>query len=509
MLSDLKPLVVVLFIAAAVFAVAGRACKDFIDPVDFKRRRNVWFALTVLGFVLPSMWLFAAVAIPLVFLVAKRDSNPLALYVTLMFVVPNAGVPIPTIGIGQLFDVSLLRILSLTILVPAVWRRQGMAARPVQTTSLDWLLIAYCLLQIALFTPYESPTNTLRRAFLTFIDTFIVFYAFSRLASTRRSLGDIAASLAIVGALLGSLAVFESVRGWLLYEGIPGKWGVSNAGAWLQRGESLRAQVTTGHALALGYTMSFCIGFWIYVQSQRPRSTRDLGITLVLCAGLIVTYSRGAWLMCILLGVVYMALRPGAGRVFVRVLPAVAAVGVVLYLSPLKESVIDRLPLIGTADQDTIEYRQQLAEVSWRLIKLNPFFGDPFVTNSMEELRQGQGIIDLINGYIAVTLFSGFVGLALFASFFVAAVWRCYVAMRAWRKESEQATLLGAVLVACMVASLFFIATAGVGSIEYLLAGLMASYASLAVPRAQEDKSAARVAPRFGGVRAPTSPLSS
>ena len=482
MFTELKALVVVLTIAAIVFTLVGKACRTFVEPADFKRRRDLWFVMTILGFVMPSIWLFALVAMPLTFIAAKRDPNPLALYVALMFAVPNVGVTIPTIGIGQLFDLSWLRILSFTVLIPAVLRQRGQIATSRKANALDWLLIAYCLLQIVLFIPYESPTNTLRRAFLTYVDTFVVFYAFSRLALTRRALGEVAATAVVLGSLLGALAVFESVRGWLLFEAIPAGWGVAPPFSFLMRGSSLRAQVTTGQALILGYTMNFCMAFWFYIQARRPRASRDIAISLLMCAGLIVTYSRGAWLTLAILFVTYMALRPGATRLFVRALPALAIIFVIMYFSPLKEAVIDRLPLIGSSDQDTIDYRQQLFDVSWRLIKLNPWFGDPFVTQSMEELRQGQGIIDLINGYIVVTLFSGVVGLALFVSFFAAALWRCFTVMLVLRKLDPNATLLGAALVACMVASLFFIATAGVGSIEYLLAGLLASYAALAAP---------------------------
>ena len=509
MFNDLKALVVVLVIATAVFAFGARVSEGFIDPVDFRRRRNVWFALTIAAFAAPSIWLFAAVAMPVMFFAARRDSNPLALYVLLMFVAPNTSIPLPTAGgIGQLFDINLSRMASFMILIPAVWGGRGLAPGKRKLTAMDVLLVAYCLLQVVLFVPYESPTNTLRRGLLLFIDTFIVYYAFSKLPPTRRAFGDIAATAVLLGGLLAPLAFFESIRGWLLYQQIPNQWGASNVFSYLMRGDSLRAQVSTGHSLVLGYTMSFCFAFWLYIQSQRPRPSSNAIVTVVLLAGLLASYSRGAWLMCILVAVAFLALRPGAGKVFVRVLPVLAVAGVIMYLSPLKEIVLDRLPLIGTSDQETVQYRQQVAEVSWRLIKLSPFLGDPFVTDSLEELRQGQGIIDLINGYIVVTLYSGFVGLTLFASFFIVAVWRCFWVMRAWRDKDFPNALIGASLVACMLASLFFIATAGFGAIEYLLAGLMASYAAMTAPQAVPFMNRRADAPSFVKAAARVRPAS-
>lgn len=478
MFSDLKSLVVILAIALAVFAVARPVCERYIDAADFRRRRNVWLALTVLGFVTPSIWLYAAVAMPLMFFAAKRDPNPLALYTLLMFVIPNYSVQIPSIGFNTLFALNHSRMMSLAILIPVVWRRQAQQPGAARFTALDWILLAYCLLQLALFTPYDPATNTLRRAVLALLDTYIVFYAFARLRPTHAALSEVAVMFCLVCGLLAPLAIFESLRGWLLYETIQFHWNVGGSG-WLMRGDALRAQASTGHSLSLGYIISLGLGFWMFFISQRARSSIDTAITLVLCGGLIVSYSRGAWLTAMVLFIVYMAVRPGAAKVFVRVLPIVALLMIVAYLSPLKELVIDRLPIIGTSDQDTVDYRRRLAEVSWQLIKLHPWFGDPLVTNSMEELRQGQGIIDIVNAYLAVTLFYGFAGLSLFLSFLLLALWRCYRALKSFGESDPGNAMLGSALVACMVATLFFIGTAGVGSIQFLLAGLMASCAGM------------------------------
>jgi hypothetical protein len=159
-----------------------------------------------------------------------------------------------------------------------------------------------------------------------------------------------------------------------------------------------------------------------------------------------------------------------------------------MYVTPLKESVLDRLPLIGTADQDTVEYRQQLATVSWQLIKQNPTFGDPFAYLHMESLRQGQGIIDMVNGYIYTTLFTGFVGLALQLGVLLVSLtygWRAWLQTR---QGYGDAGLMGAALIACLVANLFFIATAAFETTTYLLCGLLVSYglslAPLRVPAA-------------------------
>jgi O-antigen ligase len=158
-----------------------------------------------------------------------------------------------------------------------------------------------------------------------------------------------------------------------------------------------------------------------------------------------------------------------------------------MYVSPLKESVLDRLPFIGTADQETVEYRRVLAEVSWTLIQQHPFFGDPFVASRMESLRGGQGIIDIVNGYLWAALFYGLVGLALLVGFSLLALFRGFAAFRQSNGDRDAATL-GAALLACMVGALVYVATAGYNETPYILFGLSVSYAVCCRNRVPETR---------------------
>ena len=42
-------------------------------------------------------------------------------------------------------------------------------------------------------------------------------------------------------------------------------------------------------------------------------------------------------------------------------------------------------------------YRERLAERGWEIVIAHPFFGDQFPWPEMEDLRQGEGIIDIVN----------------------------------------------------------------------------------------------------------------
>lgn len=478
MLTNLKALVVVLALAWAVFYLARPLCLQFMTGEAFASRRNVWFALTVVAFASPTFWSYGLFALILLAWAGTQDKNPLALYVFVTFTVPNASFYIPAFLVNQFFDLTQYRILSLSVLVPAIFR--GWEAkyefRQQKMTPAEGLLLAFLVLQVVVQLPYESATAGMRRSFLLIIDIFVVFYAFSRLAS-RKQVSDVLASFWLACAVMAPIAIFESAKGWLLYTGLSSLWGDPNIFAYLWRGGGLRGQAASNHSINLGYLMAVSLGFFLYLRHRSSRPIFDWLVIVVLCGGSYASGSRAGWITSALVALVFVAVRPNAASKLIRAAVVGATIIGVMYVTPLKEAVIDRLPIIGTSDQDSIDYRQQLYDVSMQLIWQNPFFGDPFVTNNMESMRQGQGIIDIVNGYLFTALFQGLVGLSLQMGALLIALWLAAKATWFARSRDPDTALLGAGLLAVFIGSLFLIATVGFGPTTYVLGGLLCSYA--------------------------------
>ena len=87
--AHLKPLIVILAVAWAVFAIAKPSCLRFMPEATFRLRRNVWYALTVVAFLSPAFWMYAVFAIAVLLIAGRRDPNPLAMFVLVTFTVPN------------------------------------------------------------------------------------------------------------------------------------------------------------------------------------------------------------------------------------------------------------------------------------------------------------------------------------------------------------------------------------------------------------------------------------
>ena len=492
----LKELIVVLVIALAVFKLARPIILLFSTPEDFTRRRRVWFALTAVGFLSPNFWLFALIAIPLLVWAGRKDSNPTALYLFLLHVIPPITIRVPMIGISFLLDVDFYLLLSFCVMAPAALRlyRSKDEARRRGLQAMDFFLLAYGLLTAFFFIYPEiangtlmSPTFTdgLRRIFVFFFATVVPYFLISRSSFDRRALLDILASYCLGCALLAGVAMFESARHWLLYAEIGDRWGaIVSFTPYLERGTSLRAMASTGHPLTLGYLLAIAFGFWLYLQSHVTSKRRRLAVTIFIWLGLLAAYSRGPWIGAVCIYFVFAALRPQAVSKLFKALGIAVVVAFLISLSPLRDKVVSVLPFLGgTVDSENVLYRHRLFDRAWEIIWESPFLGDQSALLRMQDLRQGQGIIDLINSYVEVLLGSGFVGLSLFLSFILIAALKVWVSSKEVGKTDPDLGMLGASIVSCILGTLLMIENGSFGTgserLFYVLAALSMAYVQM------------------------------
>src|ERR1700726_4626363 len=155
----IKRLIIVLAIAATVFHLAKPIALRFMRGEGFSRRRLVWFVLTAVSFVSPSFWLYALVAGPMFVWANRRDSNPIALYLLMLHVVPPAGFNIPILGNNGLFPLDNYRLLAFCVLLPATmrYRKNREESAGGRVGAMDVLILAFGALQVVLYTPPDLP----------------------------------------------------------------------------------------------------------------------------------------------------------------------------------------------------------------------------------------------------------------------------------------------------------------------------------------------------------------
>lgn len=488
--EHLKSLVVILCLAAIIFILAKRpACALAMSPDDFARRRNVWFAVTLIAFLAHNFWIFLLVAGALLWLAGKRETNITALFFLLLFAIPPIQDEITGLGvIKHFFAIHYLRLLSLVILLPAFLALRKQASPTEKPMPADILLAAYIVLNLLLQLNVDSFTNTLRFAFYAFIDVVLPYYVVSRSLKDLQGFRDALMSFVIAALVLALIGGFEFGKHWLLFspleEALGVQWGY---GGYLERDESLRAQASTGQPIVLGYVMAVALGIFMFLQKSIPRRATWLLALLLLLAGLIVPLSRGPWIGAVVMLVVFVATGP---RAFSR-LATLGLVGVlalpILLSTAAGEKIINYLPFVGAVDDETVTYRQRLIDISIEIITENPLFGSFDFLLFLEELRQGQGIIDLVNSYLNIALASGLVGLSLFAAFFGLILKNVYKGMQGLNRGDER-YLLGRVLLASIVGILVIIFTVSsinvIPVIYWSAAGLGIAYIQLLKPAA-------------------------
>jgi hypothetical protein len=499
MSEHLRAFVVIAVLSVMSFIVLHRPVVAMgMEDEDFRRRRNLWLAVTAVAFLSSNFWIFILIASALL-LFARKERNPFALYVFLLFAIPPLEAALPGLGIvNKLFELSFPRLLALLVLLPFALRRREPGTPGYGKHVADWLVLAYLVLQLALHYRAESLTHTLRTGFNMYLDAFLPYYVASRSMRTSRDIRDVLLSLVVSVLVLVPVAAFEFVKHWLLYAALPGAMGVEfDAGRYLGRAGDLRAVATAGHSIVLGYVMAIALllHFGLRHSNPLPRAWA-LGLA-ALGVGLMVTVSRGPWVGAAV-GVLAMTLASRQpGQRLLRLLLVAVAAAAVLAVTPWGDRMLQYLPFVGDIDNRNVTYRQRLFEISIQVMAMEPWFGSPYFmyAEPMQELRSGH-LIDIVNTYLLVGLRYGYVGLAMFCAVFGVALWSVIAALRRQPVEDTERFTQGQAILGMLFAVLVTITTASdisfIPLMYWCAAGLAIGYGQLVASETRPERAPRR-----------------
>lgn len=482
----LRALVIILLVSLPIWLWGRRLFQGLDTSAVYTRRFRLWIFSLLLAFLSHSFWLYAAGLLIFLWL-SPRDPHPFSIYLLLLSLLPPFPVRIEGFGgLNYLLDINHPRLLSLLLLLPW-WIRQRPAAGELRFGSgwADRCLLMYLLLQFALQLSVDTFTNSARFAIYNFLDVFLPYVAATRAMAKLDRAQDAVMSLLLAVMLMSPLAVFEWAKKWLLYNSLAGAMGADpwGMGGYLLRGEALRAMVTSGHALALGFVMALALALCVVAQPLMNR--RDHGILCAFVgAGLLAPVSRGPWVGgAVIVGMLVLT-SPARGRRLAQLVGAVLAASLLLAVTPWGASVVDLLPFIGKVDEFNVTYRERLIDASLAVIAKNPLLGsfDFLSASEMQDMIQGEGIVDIVNSYLQVALAYGVVGLTLFTGVFVCSLWG---AVRTWQacQDDPMSGAMGRGLIAAMVGVMVMITTVSsinnIPILYWMLSGLCVGYARL------------------------------
>jgi O-antigen ligase len=434
-----------------------------------KKWQFSWFLMLYGAVLLKNIWFIAAAVIVIANVkIPAKSVHRVYFYLILICTIPLIEEQIPGFaGIQNLIPLTYTNLMVMSLLLPVLINLKSQ--QKLLSIPTDKFIITYVILLSLLQFRDNTLTNAGRESFLFFIDIYLPYYVITRLVNSHERL-KLALTALFIGIIpFALIGIFELLTGWFMYTSIATQIGYLNTYNQYRdiRGGGLRAMAVFFGPIVLGYVMIYAGAILLYLQHFiKNRKLVFLAFGAVfLC--LLATKSRGPWIgFALMLMMFIWTGRNGFGKL---VKYGTLGLGLLILasLTPAGSKYVELLPFVGDERGDTIDYRSQLLEKSMILLKKKPLFGDINFrsTPEMESMRQGEGIIDVVNTYIGILLPYGLIALSLFAGLFVFLILRCRKIIKRPNIDLET-KLQGRILISCIAGVMFTIFT--VSSVSYI-----------------------------------------
>lgn len=458
----------------------------------FLRWTLLWIFTTAAAIFLNNFYFFTAAIFILCFFWGGNTVNQkLTTYFLLLPAVPlHVKYSLPGIlpGIQTLIDLNYFRLLNLFLLIPCLiilLREEKDERKKLFNNSLDKYVLLFLIFVSVIAFRDVTITVGLRKVFYHLLDILIPYYVISRSVRTLENFKEIFSAILYSAIILSVIGIFEEAKGWLLYQ------QMFTGGIPIHREGFLRVQTVFGSPIAFGFFITLALGVLLFLKDCYKNQKIFYYAVFCLLAGcLFLTVSRGPWVGCFILILAfllmrsdkYMSWRLGGLMFFVFLVSF-------LIVTPYGKQALSELPFFKSGAYGSIDYRVNLTKASFKVAKRNPIFGSNpsqyMATEELEEMRQGMGLIDMVNTYLGIVLRYGLVGLTLFILIFLGLLRRLYLSLKlSFVIKNSEPNSLGRCLFAIIIAVVVMIGT--VSSISYipvyywLFIALSVSYLTLA-----------------------------
>lgn len=428
----------------------------------------LWMTITTAAFVVENIWILSGVVVGCcVFLLPQQANYRLAFYFILLPILPAFKYSISKVaGINLLFVLTYPRLLALALLAPMflLLLKKRNKVRIFFREKTDILVVLYVALLMLLSLRLPTITSAMRESVTLAVDILIPYFVISRYVETMDDFKRVFVGMTVTAVFLSFIGIFEQAFTWWFYRFLPELLNFNDLLVKHSQFRSgwIRIGVTMG-SIHLGYFLALSLAIIFYFKDMLPNRAVITYMTASLFGiNLLFTGSRGAWLTALLVLLIYTYLKLENARLRLALVAGAVVLTFAALVAPTQFDVQD------FDKTGTFRYRLDLLNASIATIKQNPLFGlqKPTEEGDLEDLRQGQGIIDIVNTYLQVGLSSGLIGLLLFVGIFAVPCYQLYVMSRRMRRvRMEQTRLIGVLLLAMLLATMFMIMT--VSSISF------------------------------------------
>jgi O-antigen ligase len=422
----LKLLLPILVICILALIGLRSAFAPLLTKTQYQRAWAVMIGATIVAFLGHSLLLYiVAIGVFALFAQAYLGGGvrgKIATFLLLMLILPPLAFDVGGVGgINYLLELTGPRVLVLALLVGPALKFLGDRTfkRPRWVAGVDLAVITYQLLKIVLMVPHSTVTTSLRSVVESLLDVLLPYYVVSRGIRSEADLRFMLSHLALGCVLAASVGFAEFFVHRNLYSELQWVYGYKwQLTMTLMRGDHVRVQAMTPQPIVLAFEMIFALGLWTYLRGSAWRLKSTLCVYALMAACLVFTFSRGPWIGAVVFGISLLGLSKLPIKTFVALFLLFVIGGIVVKAAGADAIVMTALGgLFGSeaADISSIAYRNELLDSALALLKQSPWLGVPDYGAQMQELKQGEGIIDLVNSYIAIALDTGVIGLVIYA----------------------------------------------------------------------------------------------
>jgi len=345
----------------------------------------------------------------------------------------------PGLGpIRYLMDLQFPRLLIFGLLMPLLFlpgtNKYG-KRMPFLTSPIDKYVLILLIADIVVSSRNRGATEVVRLSVVYFIDFFAVYFVISRHIRTFEQLARCMCGLLFAATIIASTALMEAAKSWKMYNMIYGHIGIQldHLGNWYEwRNGILRTSATVGIPIVLGCFFTYAMAALLATQQHLKSKWIFWVIAALLVVANYTTVSRGAWIGLAVVVLVYLFFTSRPKFMICLIIGAFGLVFSATSSIPQIRAFYELLPFTGSNLDVTVDYRVLLLQNSIEVMKQNIWLGAPdfLATSELEDLRQGQGIIDIVNSYIQMGLRGGIVLIGCFVIMMFYILLRLLLALR-------------------------------------------------------------------------------
>jgi hypothetical protein len=271
-------------------------------------------------------------------------------------------------------------------------------------------LAAFLVLLTIIAIRGTSPTNWIRQTLSIVtaygIPVLVIGHCLRTVANRRTFL----LTLAGVGSMLAVVLSYEARVHWPLYTALDTKFHILQSGLTVKfREGAMRAYGPLDEATAAGFALVIAFAAALACHREFRSGPARYAVPALIGLGILAPQSRGGMIGAVVVLLCYAFYRYGTAGL----------AKTVAFLTPLAAAYLLRASsktAAVTDAQDTADYRQQLFTRGMQEFWKSPVVGETMdrVTAHMEDMRQGEGIIDFVNSYLYFGLALGAIGVVLF-----------------------------------------------------------------------------------------------